>query len=261
MHLARSGGVFIVAEQASLGLAGRAAQSARHHQIVTEAALGRVGQKGVHGSDDLVVLARLKPGQTLHIGGAGFGRADVPGVGGLVFRQLFQRPETMAHRARGQEHHPPIQLFNSAGQALTEFEEIVGVGGLTKADCHPFFITLQIACDVQGAVVDRQTRIVDGGGARAGKIGLRRDQLGQFRIALEVVGHLAHAARQLVRGIEPRAPTVRGDHHFQQGGEMRVEDDDHIRLQHIQHFGAQALQTRDQADVLAFVQFDPVFQR
>ena len=92
-------------------------------------------------------------------------------------------------------------------------------------------------------------------------VGTRGDRVRQLRVAAIVVRHLAHPARQLLGREQPAAPLVRGDDELDRGGPVRVEDHDRVGPEHVEHLGAQPLQTGYEGDLAALVQGQPLLLR
>src|SRR5690606_32258290 len=113
----------------------------------------------------------------------------------------------------------------------------------------------EVGPQVDGGVVDRQVRVVDGGDPGAVRVGAVGHGPRQLGVSGEVVGHAAHAARQLLGGEQPGAAVVGGDDELDRGGPVGVEDDDGVVVVHpVEHVGPQPPQPVDEGEVLAAVQ-------
>jgi hypothetical protein len=96
-----------------------------------------------------------------------------------------------------------------------------------------------------------------GGDPRGAIVGLRRDRIGEFRVALKVIGALAHPAREFFGGEQPLAAFLRSDDELDRGGPVRIEDDDRAVVESVEDLAPKLVQSGHQGAVLAIVQLAP----
>ena len=105
------------------------------------------------------------------------------------------------------------------------------------------------------AVVDRKVRVVAGEDPRV--VAARRfllERRRQLGVARDVVRDAGHAARQLARREVAGAALGRRDDVLERRLPVRVEHDDRVRLQPVEHLRPHPPQARDEADLLAVVE-------
>ena len=210
--------------------------------------------------DHLGVVARLQPLDPLGVRRPRLGGPDVRGVAGLVRAQLAQRPERVRQRARGDQQDLAVRSRDGRAERPARAQEVLGVAGLRGADRDPPLAQApaEVVPQVDGGVVDGQVRVVDRGDPGAVRVGLAGDGVREFRVARPVVGDPAHAARQFVGGEQPGPGGLRGHDELDGGVPVRVEHHDGVVVERLEDLGAQPFQARDQADLLALVQLEPL---
>ena len=177
--------------------------------------------------------------------------------GGLVVAQLAQRPERVRHGAGGDQQDLAVGLRDRVAQRAAEAQVVLHVGGLADPDADPALVGQAVAeelPDVRGGVEDRQVVVLDRGDPGAVLGALARDQVRKVGVAGEVVGPLAHAARQLLGGEQPGAALLRGDDELHRRRPVRVEHHDGVVVEGVEDLAPQLLEPGDQGAVLAAVE-------
>ena len=260
VDLARAHRILIIAIRTRGGGHRPFAERRHHHQVVPEPGLGAHLQELRHRGDHPGVVPGLQPPDPLQVRRAGPGGPDVHRVAGLVRAQFPQRPERVGHRAGGQEQDRAARLADGRAERPPRPQEVLGVAGLRRADRDPPLAepAAEVVPQVDGGVVGGQARVIDGGDPGSVPVSLAGDGVREFRVTRPVVGDPGHAARQFVGREKPRPHRLGGHDELHGGVPVRVEHHDRVVVQRLEDLRAEPFQARDQADLLALVQFEPL---
>src|SRR4249920_773959 len=264
VHLTRAYRGLVLAEPLTRCDAGPPAQLSRHHQVVAEVPL-RIGLAVLgHPVDHARVVALLELGEHLHVRVVVGAVVDVVrSLLALALGQVLEVEEPVGHPARGEQHDASVALLDRLPDQLAEQEEVVGVAALVQRHAQPGRVRIaQERPDVHGAVEDREVGIVTGEDPTViPPFRLRLDKSRELGIAWYVVRDLAHAARQLAAR-EPSLPAVVARHEvLPRRLPVRVEHDHRVGLQPVEVLLHDAVQARDQSDLLALIVLEPPFLR
>ena len=173
-----------------------------------------------------------------------------------MIAELAQWPEPVAESSAGKNHNSTIKLGNSRCEQFTKQHEVVFIGGLADAGGHPRLVALQKRQQVEGGVVHRQVRIIDGRDPGViPVVGLCGPRLGKFPVASKVVRHLCHTPRQLFGRVLATAVIMAGHDVFDRGEPMGVDDHDRVCLDQRELLRVEIMKPGEQRGVISVVQF------